>query len=365
MAGKFLVNKFSELNINDPFFDSLKSDYPEDGNNIGFTKWFAKKSQTGAKALVFSDKEGLGAFVCLKKENEPIELVEGTLTALPRIKISTLLLAERFRGQRLGEGAIGLILWEWQRSNTLEIYVTVFEKHILLIEQLKRFGFLLVGHNLNGECVYLKDRRHISYSDPYKSFPFINPQFEKAGYLIVDDHYHDTLFPYSELKNTMQEQIALSVANGISKVYVGAQYKMPHYNKGEPLLIYRRHTQPIGQKRYKSCITSFCVVTDVVMVKNNYRYYISYDELLNRISNKSVFDSGEIKEKFDHDKNLVVVEMLYYGFFGKGHNVNNAWLSEHGYMPRGVYPTDIQLSSDDFKRILQEGDINVSNVIID
>lgn len=243
--------------------------------------------------------------------------------------------------------------------------MTVFEKHILLIEQLKRFGFLLVGHNLNGECVYLKDRRHISYSDPYKSFPFINPQFEKAGYLIVDDHYHDTLFPYSELKNTMQEQIALSVANGISKVYVGAQYKMPHYNKGEPLLIYRRHTQPIGQKRYKSCITSFCVVTDVVMVKNNYRYYISYDELLNRISNKSVFDSGEIKEKFDHDKNLVVVEMLYYGFFGKGHNVNNAWLSEHGYMPRGVYPTDIQLSSDDFKRILQEGDINVSNVIID
>ena len=110
VAGKFLVNKFSELNINDPFFDSLKSDYPEDGNNIGFTKWFAKKSQTGAKALVFSDKEGLGAFVCLKKENEPIELVEGTLTALPRIKISTLLLAERFRGQRLGEGAIGLSL---------------------------------------------------------------------------------------------------------------------------------------------------------------------------------------------------------------------------------------------------------------
>ena len=51
MAGKFLVNKFSELNINDPFFDSLKSDYPEDGNNIGFTKMVCKKESDRCKSV--------------------------------------------------------------------------------------------------------------------------------------------------------------------------------------------------------------------------------------------------------------------------------------------------------------------------
>ena len=40
MAGKFQLSKFLDLDINDPFFEPLKSDYPEDKNNIGFVKWF-------------------------------------------------------------------------------------------------------------------------------------------------------------------------------------------------------------------------------------------------------------------------------------------------------------------------------------
>lgn len=65
-------------------------------------------------------------------------------------------IAERFRGQRLGEGAIGLVLWKWQKSGTDEIYVTAFDKQDLLISQLEKFGFNKVGFNLNGEGVYVK-----------------------------------------------------------------------------------------------------------------------------------------------------------------------------------------------------------------
>ena len=287
MPGKFQLKRFSEIDINDTFFNSLKEDYPADESNIGFEKWFAKKSATGSTALVFNDEIGLGAFVCLKDENEPIELVEGMLPAIPRKKISTLLLAERYRGQRLGEGAIGLALWNWQRSQNPDIYVTIWAKHSLLINQLERFGFRLAGHKLNGECVYLKSRLNVDYSDPYKSFPFINPSFQKAGYLIVNDMYHDTLFPYSELSRTLQEQVALSVANGICKIYIGAQYTRPHYQVGEPIFIYRRHTKQDGQKpRYKSCITSFCIVSDVIVVKTNNHCKMSFDELKARIGNK-------------------------------------------------------------------------------
>ncbi|MFA5385476.1 MAG: hypothetical protein WC364_12625 [Eubacteriales bacterium] len=361
MPGKFQLKKFSEIDVNDSFFDSLKEDYPADEDNIGFEKWFARKAAAGATALVFNDDDGLGAFVCLKRENEPIELVQEILPAVPRKKISTLRLAERYRGLRLGEGAIGLVLWNWQKSKTQDIYVTIFEKHSLLISQLERFGFRFIGYNNNGECVYLKNRLDIDYSNPYKSFPFVNPTFQKTGYLVVDDVYHDTLFPYSELSNTLQEQVALSVANGVSKVYIGSPINIPPYRIGEPILVYRRHK---GQRPgYKSCITSYCVVADIIVAKENNSYKIKLDDLLQRISNKSVFDENEIRVKYRNERNLVIIEMLYYGFFGAGNNINWVWLKNNGFWG-DEYPTAIRLSQEQFKTILKEGHVDVSNVII-
>lgn len=86
MAGKFEFKKFADINLTDTFFDSLKIDYPEDVNNIGFEKWFAKKASAGSTALVFDDDDGLGAFICLKDENEEIRMVERNLPAAPRKK---------------------------------------------------------------------------------------------------------------------------------------------------------------------------------------------------------------------------------------------------------------------------------------
>ena len=156
MAGKFYLRKFSEINLDDSFFDTLKKDYPDSASSPSFSTWFDKKAQEGRTALVFYDEQGLGAFVCIKNENEPIKLKNQTLPAHNRIKISTMKIAERFRGQRLGEGAIGLVLWKWQKSGTDEIYVTAFDKQDLLISQLEKFGFNKVGFNLNGEGVYVK-----------------------------------------------------------------------------------------------------------------------------------------------------------------------------------------------------------------
>jgi hypothetical protein len=204
--------------------------------------WFAKKSADDSKALVFNDDDGIGAFISLKDEDEELVLEHDTLPAIPRLKISTLRLAPKYRGQRLGEGALGLVLWQWRRKRSQEIYVTVFEKHGTLVGLFERFGFRNVGKNPNGELIYLRSRDAVDYSDPYKAFPFINPDFQKAGYLLVEDYYHDTLFPYSELKGELQTQVGLSVANGISKIYVGKQFTKPHYQIGEPVLIYASTT---------------------------------------------------------------------------------------------------------------------------
>lgn len=362
MAGKFIVRPMREININDSIFDSLKTDYPGTKTSTGFVEWFAKKANHGQNAIVFEDEIGLGAFIVLKEqENEVIRLTHRILPSIIRTKISTLKLAERFRGQRFGEGAIGLILWQWQKYETNEIYVTVHEKYSMLIDLLDRFGFMHVGKNVDGECVYIKSKSNIDYRDPYKAFPFINPQMDTSGYLIVNDYYHDTMFPYSELKNTVQRQLSMYVANGLTKCYIG-KGEIPPYKKGDPVLVYRRYTEGYGSG-YKSCITSYCVITDVFVVKSNGRVYITFEDLWRRIRNKTVFTKEELQEKYA-DLNLIVIEMLYYGYFGAGNNVNWWWLKNNGFWP-GKYPSTVRLSKDQFIAILKEGDVDVSNVIID
>lgn len=365
MAGKFTLKKFIDIDLNDIFFDSLKKDYPGNENSTGFVDWFKKKAKNGATALVFEDDKGLGAFVVIKNEIEAIELKEKTLPKINRIKISTFRIAERYRRQRIGEGAIGLLLWKWQQSECEEIYVTVFDKHKTLISQFERFGFVNIGKNLNNENVLVKNRKRIDFSDYYRAFPFIKSGFDYAGYVIVNDTYHDTMFAYSELANTMslQNQLGSSVSNGLSKIYVGKASQIKH-KIGEPILVYRKYTQGTG-KKYRSCITSYCIVTDVIQVKSNNKCLMSFEKLKCRIGNKSIFDEAELFRQYNKFSNLIIVEMLYYGYFGAGNNVNMDWLDKNGYWTiKNQYPTDIQLTEKQFRKILTEGKINVSNVII-
>ncbi len=243
MAGRFSLKKFGDINLDDEFFDSLKADYPGTVNSTGFVAWFNKKAKDGATALVFEDGKGVGAFVVLKLEDEEIKLQNVVLSKKKRIKISTFRIAERYRRQRIGEGAIGLILWKWQQLDCTEIYVTVFDKHTTLISQFEKFGFQKCGVNLNGENVLIKSRE--------------------------------------------------------------------------------------------------------------------------RIGNKSVFNENELFGQYQNYKNVSIVELLYYGYFGAGNNVNMDWLDNNGYWAsQGQYPTQVHLTANQFKNILMEGNVNVSNVIV-
>ncbi len=364
MPGKFQWKPFSEINLADQFFNTLKTDYPGNAHSREFCEWFRAKALANEKALVYLDDSGIGAFVSLKQEAERIEMKDGSfLPALERTKIRTIKIDHRNQGQRLGEGALGLILWYWQKTRRDQIYVTVFDKHEGLINLLLKFGFGKIGYNLNEEGVYLKDRRELDYSDPYKSFPFINPEFNKAGYVIIRDYYHDTMFPYSELKNTLQESVNLSVANGICKIYVGTAFTMP-YEIGEPVFIYRQDTQDRPGKRYRSCLTSYCVITDIIRPKISGQVQMGFDDLLRRIGNKSVYNETELHNQYQNSANMNVYEMLYFGYFGEGHNINMDWLDQNGYWP-SCYPANGILSRNQFKEILSEANVDVQNVIID
>jgi L-amino acid N-acyltransferase YncA len=356
MSGKFEWHKFSEVNLGDPFFDSLKADYVE------FPEWFKKKSDAGEYTLVFHDEQGIGAFVYLKRENEAIELMDKTLPAIPRVKIGTLRLAERFRGMRLGEGALGVSLWKWQELKSEEIYVTVFEKHTELINLFERFGFKCIGMNSRGECIYLKNRRNIDYSSPYKAFPFISPNFTKAGLIPIYESFHDRLFPYSELRGNNREIEEETAGNGITKVYIGSPYSAMHYEVGEPVAIYRIYEGETG-KTYKSAVTSFCTITKIDIIKNGGRATMSVSNFVKNAGNKTVFSAEELTKIYNGKSNVVMLEIVYNGFFGKGHNVIHKTLNEQGLFT--TYPYSIEYSKDQFIKILGMGDVDVQNVIID
>lgn len=363
MAGKFSYLKFKDIDLSDPFFDSLKVDYPD------FDRWF--ESKRDEPVFVYHDDEGVGAFLYIKdKENEDIELIDGKLPLYERTKIGTLKLSERMKGQRIGEGAFGLALWRWRKLKTQEIYLTVYPKHDDVVALACKFGFTDVGARPNGEHIYLKKRFGNDYSDPYKSFPFINPKFEHAGYVIINDVFHDDLFPYSELKGNqpnregLNEKIEIAASNGVTKYYIGSPTTEWPYKIGEPLLVYRRYTGNNGKPSFRSCITSFVVVTEIVHIKGRGKASMTEDEFIRYIKNKSVYSEEQLRNKYKSEPHLVVLGMLYTGYFGAGNNVNMRWLQDHGFWPQG-YPTTARLSVEQFKSILKEGEVNVSDVIVD
>lgn len=365
MTGKFERKRFSDINLDDPFFDSLKADYPGTPNSTGFIEWFHRKAAEGKKALVFEDDQGVGAFINLKPgEIEELQLDNGTI--LPRedrLKITTIKIDERYRHQRIGEGAIGLTLWHWRDLGAKAIYVTVFDKHESLIFLLEKYGFKWVGNNLNGERVYIKDRRHIDFSDPCKAFPFISNQVERAGCLAIDMDYHDTMFAFSDLANTLQERVDISVANGLKKVYLGSPRSLG-FQVGDPLFIYRKYTGTEGKPGYKSCITSYCVVTRIETVKVGSRARMNYEQFRHLVGNKSVYDEAQLQTQYDTFPNLTLIEVVYYGYFGAGNNVNWAWLKENGCW-LDTHPMNFRYSREQLEKILREGNIDVPNVIID
>lgn len=356
MTGKFIWTLFNQIKINDPFFDTLKADYPE------FPEWFDKKSNANEKAFIYQVNSQIKAFLYLKDEYEEIELTDKTLPKKKRLKIGTLKLSQDNRGLRLGEGALGIALWRWQEKKYDEIYLTTFLKQQNIIGLVEKYGFKNIGKNIRGEEIYLKSKALLDYTSPYLSFPFINPNIEKSGILPINDHFHDKLFVYSQLRQNNIEVEEITAGNGITKIYIATPYDSLSYNIGEPLFVYRIHTGK-GQKTYISAITSFVTVADIVQIKKNNTYLKTFEEYKKILGNKTVFNDPELNTIYNSNRlNIVVLELLYNGYFGKGNNINHSWLSSNGLF--NTYPYKITYNKQQFRTILKEGKKDVSNIII-
>jgi hypothetical protein len=352
----FNTRLFSECDVNDHFFDSLKEDYQ------GFAAWFARKGRANEHAYVFEDDGSIQAFLYIKDVDD--EEIPGVFPRAKRMKIGTLKISEGSQGQRLGEGAVGIALWRWQQSDLDEIYVTVFDKHSKLISILESFGFQFANKKADGENVYVKDKRKMQYDTAKHSFPYLDPSFNRGKYIPVNEEYHDQLFQYSELRYVKRsDEDATAASNGLSKVFVATPFNGIDYRPGDIGLIYRIHTGG-GSKTHKSVVTSYCTIVRQTPVKENDAYVKTLDEFLSIVGNKSVYSRGELTNiyKDSRNNNVVVIEMVYNGYFGAGHNVNHATLKGHGLFEKHPYLTE--LSKDEVLEILGMGGKDVQDIII-
>ena len=194
--------KISSLDINDPFFETLRQDY----EGIKFNHWFEKKARSGEDAYVFKNSKGLQGFLYLKieDENESYSDIEPTFKPKKRLKVGTFKINST--GLRVGERFLKIIFDYAQKSCVEEIYVTLFENKREEVKALKslmmEWGFEKHGYKKsNGELVMVK-KMNVYQKDKSPKFNYPNLKTDlRYGVLPIDSQFHTDLFPDLYIKN--------------------------------------------------------------------------------------------------------------------------------------------------------------------
>ena len=300
MNEQFLYKPFSEINLEDPFFDSLKKDYVE------FSDWFCRKAKENDYAFIQLVDNSLEGFLYLKIEDGPITDVSPTIKADKVIKIGTFKVTPH--GTRLGERFIKKSLDYAISNNVSSLYVTIFSHHDYLLNMFIKFGFTIHGkkETKNGiENVLVKDLSIIS-NDILKDYPLVNCK-SKAFLLGIKPEYHTKLFPDSKLFNETFDIIKdVSHTNSITKIYIAKMYDLAKVKPNDNLVIYRTSDSK-GPARYRSVATTICTVEDI----KPFSSFKNFDVLKNFCKNYSIFSDEEILEFYNSNQKYYAIKMTY------------------------------------------------------
>ena len=124
---------FSDINVDDPFFDSLKADYEN------FSSWFSKKTASGESAFVVLSGGRISGFVYVKEELSACPFISPTLPNSKLLKIGTFKLLSSGRG--LGEKFVRRILRYASDINCSHVYFTIFNKYPYVVDVFSNTGF--------------------------------------------------------------------------------------------------------------------------------------------------------------------------------------------------------------------------------
>ena len=293
------------INLNDKFFDDLKSEYKD------FEKWFKQKTSEGKKAYVFYNKQNsLGAFLMLKKEtNERINSVPEKIDKEKILKISTLKVTET--GNRIGELFLKIAFDYCIKNNFDEIYLTHFEKDDdSLIYLIEKYGFIknenYLKHENKKEFIFLKNLKCPEKTNKEEIRKYYFPSFydglnTKKFIIPIQKTWHDRLFYDQRTNYNLKEFNSEFIieGNSIQKAYL-TNSKIKKINSGDILFFYLS-----GKSNGKSKITSIGVVDDFHCdIKN-------LQDVLGICKNKLVFNKKEIEDLLSK-QNLSIIIFKYH-----------------------------------------------------
>lgn len=351
---------FSMLNLDNPFFDSLKEDYKE------FETWFKKKQAADSKAYVEIEKSTneMVGFLYVKVEEEEITDVFPVLPAKKRIKAGTFKV--NAHGTKYGERFIKKIMDHALSENAEEVYLTVFPKHEGLISLIFRYGFVhrATKTTKNGrELVFVKDMK--SYTgNVLVDYPLIKTTGCGKYLLSIRPEFHTRLFPDSILRNEDYDVVQdISATNSIHKIYICFMSGCSNLKPKDLLLIYRT-SDGMGPARYRSVVTSVCEVQEV-KIRSDFK---DMEDFIKYSSAYSIFARDELIKLWNADcygkpKSLFIIKMTYNAAFGK-RIINDTLQTEYGIgSAPDTYWGFMKLTDDQFLNVLKGGKVN-ENIIV-
>ncbi len=342
------VRKFREIDINDPFFDSLKASYQE------FSDWFARKAEESVY-ISYAPDDRLQAFLYLKRESGPITDINPPLNVPSCLKVGTFKIDAH--GTKLGERFVKIIVDTALSLGLRLAYLTVFPQHEPLIRILETYGFSKKGtkRGPNGaEDVYVKDMHYLT-GDLQLDYPMVDSRGCNKWLMSIYADFHSNLFPDSILRTECASILQdTSHTNSIHKVYVGAYLDFSHISPGDCLVIYRCIERDSKKKAwFGSVATSLCVVEEITPA----RAFESDTVFISYCRSHSVFNEATLQRLYNKP-GMYAVKMSYNLAFPRRPNLGT--LVESGAVPHpstGRYMGLIALRDDAFKKILELGGI--------
>ena len=347
MSRQLKLTKFRDLSISDPFFDSLKAGYRE------FPIWFDSKQDENV--YIVQDELELSGMIYLKPETGPITDTNPHLPNRKWLKVGTLKIIGR--GTKLGERVIKKIFDTALSIDADSIYVTIFDVHAELIDLFERYGFIESATKTtdNGtERVFVRDLNTFS-GNLLSDYPFIHTSDHNSWLLAIYPEYHTRLLPDSILNNEPTQIIQdVSHTNTIHKVYI-SKLALTRMRPGDAVIFYRT-TDHVAPARFRSVVTSVCVVEEV----RPRRSFASLDDFLSYTRPRSVFDDDELRAWYAEQR-MAVAKLTYNAAFNRritrGQLIDDGLVSEQ---PRW----DLRaLPQTQFRSILALGGVNARLII--
>ena len=351
MEASLRIEKFKDIDLSDPFFDSLKEDYP------GFADWFAAKAES--EAFTFKPTQGsLDGFLYLKVETEAVADVSPVLASAHRLKIGTFKINPH--GTRVGERFVKRAFDVALNLGVAALYVTVFEKHEALVQLFLRYGFVKVGvKDSDNGCESVYERRlDRVVGDVVLDYPRIPIHQDRHFVLALYPQWHSRLLPDS-LLHTENASILQDVShtNSIHKIYLAAMQGVDQLKRGDTLLIYR--TADGGSGYHTSVVTSLCVVEHLSHISQ----FASEEGFLDYCKPYSIFSPAELQSFYRTKKYPWVIQFTYN--IALSRRPNRRALLEQVGLAANTYWGFFRLTTDQLNRILQlSGDYEKTSSLI-